>query len=253
MTNWTTGGHDMFKIAICDDDRSYIETIKEIITQHEEMKEEVVFYEYLSGEELADYCWQQHELIFLDIQMPGMDGNETARLIRAGNKEAVLVFCTNYPNPTPESFKVQPFRYVIKDKQNKILKNDMADILVEMKRKVNLKYLNITGDGKVFRIPLKSILYISVIKRGTLIHLFQNDEISKIYCRESLKDLYPRLQMDGFEYAHNSYIVNMTNIIHMNKSVIVLIDKTELNISRSKKRQFDEEFSKFLHMRYKRV
>lgn len=242
----------MFKVAICDDDKNYRKIVKETISRYSSKIEGITFYEYSSGEELLADTHQMHNLLFLDIQMAKMDGNEAAKKFRTANKSAVLVFCTNYQNPTTESFKVQPYRYIMKDLRDRMLAEEMPDILNEMMIRSEILYLTVTEDGKVSRIPVDQILYVSVAKRGSVIHKYSNAVDREINCRETVGELYGQLSEMGFAYAHNSYIVNMVNIIHISKNVITLKDNTELNISRSRKVQFDEAFSIFLHKRYKR-
>lgn len=242
----------MFKVAICDDDKTYRKIVREIVCEYSGNAENIAFYEYFSGENLLADIHQMHDLLFLDIQMPKMDGNQTAKAFRDMNKDAVLVFCTNYQNPTVESFKVQPYRYIMKDLCNRTLEEEMPGIIREMMARAQVSYLNITDDGKIYRIPVNQILYISVVKRGSIVHQYSNMPDKEISCRETVKELYAQLSGMGFEYAHNSYIVNMANIIHVSRNVITLKDNTELNISRSRRSQFDETFSNFLHKRYKR-
>lgn len=242
----------MFKVAICDDDKAYRKIVREMVCEYSGNVENIAFYEYFSGEELLADAHQMHNLLFLDIQMPKMDGNQTAKAFRDINKDAVLVFCTNYQNPTTESFKVQPYRYIMKDICNKTLTEEMPDIIREMMARTQVPYLNITDDGRIYRIPVNQILYISVAKRGSIVYQYSNMPDKEISCRETVKELYAQLSCMGFEYAHNSYIVNMANIIHVSRNVITLKDNTELNISRSRRNQFDETFSNYLHKRYKR-
>ena len=159
----------MFKIAICDDDVNYRTLIRNIISDDNTVGKNVLFFEYPSGESLLADVHQMHNLLFLDIQMSGLNGNETAKAFRKINKGAVLIFCTNYQYPTTESFKVQPYRYVMKDINNQMLIEEMPDIIREMESHSEIQYLNITEDGRLSRISIKHILYISVIKRGCLI------------------------------------------------------------------------------------
>lgn len=179
--------------------------------------------------------------------MPGIDGNKTAQLFRQINKEAVLIFCSNYFEPTPDSInKGQPFRYIMKDLKDRTLKSEIKNILLEMKRRKRIKYLTATAVGKVIRLPLKDVLYISVVKRGCDLYSVKNGQVEEVHCRESLKEMYEQLKQEGFEYAHNSYIVNLENVIGIEKSVLFLKCGIQLNISRSKKNQFEERLMNFL-------
>lgn len=239
----------MYKVAICDDEITYHEIVKSIVMHCKDDSDEMVFYEYYSGRQLLDNAWQQHDLVFLDIQMPGLNGNETAKLLRELNRNTVLIFCTNYVAPTPESFKVRPYRYIIKDLSNRMLKEEMYDILKEVRYGVDVQYLNVVNDGCLIRILINSILYIAVAKHGSKIYLCGDEPV---LCRKHIKELYIKMSSLGFEYAHNSYIVNLSNIIKLEKNVLILKDDIQLNISRSKREQFDKSFSKLLQTRYRR-
>lgn len=250
MTNYEE--ETMFKVAICDDDISYHETIKSIIESNKMTSVKLVYYTYSSGKELLENAWQQYDLVFLDAQISDMNGNETAKCLRQECRNMVLVCCASIQKPTPELFKVQPFRYIMKDRGDRTLREEMPDIMHEMMVRAEDRMLNVTADGKLMRIPIKSILYVSVAKRGAIIHIFPSDRDCHISCKETVKEIYETLNKEGFEYAHNSYIVNMCNIVQLEKGILRLKDMTELNISRSKKKHFEDALEYFIHKSYKR-
>lgn len=116
----------MYKIAICDDDKRYRKTIREIIEHENSLPEnEIRFYEYESGNELLKHTDILHELVFIDIRMPGLDGNQTALKLRNYNKDAVLIFYSSYFEPTVDSINFgQPFRYIMKDLHDTSLRRE---------------------------------------------------------------------------------------------------------------------------------
>lgn len=67
-----------------------------------------------------------------------------------------------------------------------------------------------------------------------------------MHCKESLDDLYERLAGRGFEYVHNSYIVNLAKVEGLEKNVALLQMGIQLNVSRSKKGQFADALIMFL-------
>lgn len=76
----------MYHIGICDDDPIFIKYIKRLFC---EVQREIEFYEYLSGEALIQdmQTRESYDLLILDMQLPGMDGNETA-------KRGTVLHCT---------------------------------------------------------------------------------------------------------------------------------------------------------------
>lgn len=68
----------MYKIAICDDDKDYIKELKDIILESNEKRLVIEFYDFDCGEKMLHSEIDDMDVIFLDIQMEGMNGNETA-------------------------------------------------------------------------------------------------------------------------------------------------------------------------------
>ena len=124
----------MYKIAICDDDKNYREKIEKVIeTEGILPKSEIRFYEYESGKELLENADILHDLVFMDMRMPGLDGNKSVLKLREYNRAAILVFCSGYFEPTPDSINIgQPFRYIMKDLHNR--RTGISDLMCFLKK-----------------------------------------------------------------------------------------------------------------------
>lgn len=133
----------MYKIAICDDDKRYRKTIREIVEHENSLPEnEIRFYEYESGNELLKHTDILHELVFIDIRMPGLDGNQTALKLRNYNKDGVLIFCSSYFEPTVDSINFgQPFRY-IHDLRN-LDRNRYENVLQDLRNRLSHEKMDI--------------------------------------------------------------------------------------------------------------
>ena len=242
----------MYKIAICDDDKRYRKIIKEIVENENSLpKDEIKFYEYESGDKLLENTDILHELVFIDIRMPGIDGNQTALKLRNYNKDAVLIFCSSYFEPTVDSINFgQPFRYIMKDLHNISLCQEISSIMAEVKRRFQNDYaVTVTSAGKVTRIHVENILYVSRAKRGCEIYVAKLEEKDVISCRESLDELCEQLKGQGFAQAHHSYIVNLGKVEGLEKNVLCLKCGVELNVSRAKKDEFTDALFKYLRER----
>ena len=108
----------VIRIAVVDDEKDQIFQLKKIIQSffHEKGKSIMVSC-FTQGEELLTQS-TDFDMIFLDIQMEGIDGIETARLIRQKNKKVALIYVSNYSEQMAASFAVHPFSFLEKPIQN---------------------------------------------------------------------------------------------------------------------------------------
>lgn len=206
----------MYKIAICDDDKNYREKIEKVIeTEGILPKSEIRFYEYESGKELLENADILHDLVFMDMRMPGLDGNKSVLKLREYNRAAILVFCSGYFEPTPDSINIgQPFRYIMKDLHDRSLKREIPAILSKVKLHCGDYSVTVTSAGRVIRIYTEDILYICLAKRGCSIYVARQGEIDEIRVSvrniETIKDtgmyMAPNIQLFELDIDKESNI-----------------------------------------------
>lgn len=246
----------MYYIAICDDDGNFINYIKTMLLQSGLQKEEVFFYEYVSGEELVnslDIC-EKIDLLILDMQMKELDGHETAKCFREQFPSSIIVFCSGVCMPTVETFETTPFRYLLKEYTDDRMIRELKIIVQEMRKK--LIEPNIIGTWRYSTVNLRldEILYISIARRGS--NIYVNPQIVKyqfknrITSKKKVAELYSILKPYGFEYAHNSYIVNLDYIKRMTTQELELSDGTLLSVARSKEKELRVAFAMHMARKY---
>lgn len=246
----------MYYIAICDDDHEYITYMKKMLLRSGLEEEEVLFYEYISGENMRESLKRvkRIDLLILDMQMKLLGGNETARVFRKAFPSAILVFCSGVYLPTVESFRTLPFRYLLKEYSDDKMIFELKAVAEELKRKAVEPV--IVGKWKQNEVNLKpdEVLYISIARNGSHIHIhpayIKYEFEQYVLSREKLSELYLLLRDYGFEYAHNSYIVNMNYIKRRTVKELELADGTILSIARSKEKQLRSAFAKYKSRRY---
>ena len=251
------GDENMYYIAICDDNAQFLETMEKTIERNQEYEGDMICLKFLNGEELLCTDVKQYHLIILDMQMDHMGGYAVAKKIREQNEDAVLAFCSGVIMPEPKHFEVQPYRYLLKKIDMDKMQKDVSDLLLEMKKRRKNRIIEVVSDGKAYRLNLKDIVYISRLKRGSVLIVEQaSNENEKKYeeikSNEKLEDWYPQLSNDGFEFAHTSYIVNMQKIVSIVKEDILMSNKQLLRISRTCKQKFHERFSYYFSKKYRR-
>ncbi len=101
----------MLNIAICDDEINILNKTKEILENYK--KQSISVEVFLKGEDLVESD-SNFDIIFLDIDMTGINGIETARLIREKDKKVKIIYVTNYTDYTSSAFSVHAFGYLLK-------------------------------------------------------------------------------------------------------------------------------------------
>lgn len=247
----------MYHIAICDDNKEFLDNIKEVIESNPEYEPNTMFYRFRSGEELLGSSVETYNLLILDMQMEQIDGFKTAVVVRRRNPDAVLAFCSGAVMPQPEHFEVQPYRYLLKKVDGEKMQKNISELLMEMKRRRKNHVIEITGDGKAYRVNVNDIVYVERLGRGSSFVVQQNEKdgtIShvEIQSNEKLVNWYQQLADDGFEFAHTSYIVNLQKITNVVKDDILMSNGQLLRISRTCKQKFHEKFSYYFSKKYRR-
>ncbi len=159
-------------IAICDDEKSLIESMKKELGKVAEIFQIVMdIHEYLSGEELIEGITEQKiEVVFLDIDMPGgMSGMETANCLMEQCPLLNIIFLTNKEDMVFQALKYRPLRFIRKSH----IRNELAEAVeAAMKKIASEMYLVSFGRGKVEgRYAIQDILYIESRKHYIDIHM----------------------------------------------------------------------------------
>lgn len=246
----------MYHVAICDDDKSFVQYVKRIVLSSGLNENEVFFCAYYSGEELIERCTKQDniDLLILDMQMKKLDGDETAKQFRKRFPTSILVFCSGSCQPTVKCFESIPFRYLLKEYTDDRMQKEMKIIIQEIKNRKAEPYVIGNWYYNTVKLKPEEILYIAIAKHGSSIYVCPNsikyDFESSLTCKERVEDLYSVLKDFGFAYAHNSYIVNLRYIRRKTTTELELIDGTVLSIARSKEKELRVELAKSMAKKY---
>lgn len=251
----------MYDVAICDDDVRDSEYLKQHIMRNKKYGELLRFHAYRSGKELLDAMKLiRFSIIFLDIEMEGMDGEDTAEEIRKQDNSVVLVFCTGRVEPSLRSFEVQPYRFMKKNMTNAELDGYIMASLERMAELADMPWLEAKRKGEKLYLRPGDIVYIEKYKKNTRVYLSEQAKIrygikttsEEIRIADKLENLYEQLKSFGFGYPHNSYIINFDFMLSCKDHEFRLegIQNTIFKISRSRATEFKILQRAFLMKKY---
>lgn len=233
------------QIAVCDDER---ETRNMLAEKIERFYPNAGLLLYQSGEELlrAD---RQPDILFLDIQMAGKDGMETARELRRRQQKTIIIFVTALDNFVFEAFDVGAFHYLVKPFQNgkliEVLLNAVKQYEEQKKLESTAKErekpsFTVTAGGQHFTVELEDIVYAEVFDRKVIIHTMDAD----IEYYGKMKDLEQKAG-DDFYRPHRAYLVNFKYVRRYDMATIYL-KKGQALMAKQNYREFVKRYLRYI-------
>ena len=233
------------RIAICDDEKD----IRELIAYKVEKQypdAEIIFFQ--SGEELL-LVDESIDILFLDIQMSGIDGMETARELRKKDKKVILIFVTAVEEYVFQAFDVGAFNYIVKP----IDDGKFSDVLHRAvdewsSQNINEKepeerYVLINNSGVHTKVILDEIVYAEVFNRKVVIHKLDGE----IEYYGKMSDL-ESLAGDSFFRPHRAYLINFKYVEKYDATTIYLERGTVL-MAKQNYPEFVKKYMKYIQKR----
>lgn len=231
-------------IAICDDEPIHVDLIKSYINSIN-IPYKINYILAYSGEKLLENLKENPvDIIFLDIEMEGIDGIQTGRKIREKDKNSIIVYLTGYKHYALEAFEIESFNYLIKPVTEERFAEEMERILLRIQEKKALeekiKLFPIYTKDKLIQLLYDDIYCFEKSFRKIKVHTL--NETIEFY--GSMKDLIEQIDDSYFVRCHQSYIVNKNKIREIQENKIILNDKEEwyIPISRTYKKNVKHIF-----------
>ena len=231
----------MIKVAVVEDEKLCREQIIGFLKRYGEEKNiKIEVTEYQDGEEIIEDYKPCYNVIFMDIEMPMLDGMKAARLIRKKDEHVAIVFITNIAHYAVKGYEVGALDYVLKPLRYEAFATKLNRI-VKACKKIPEESILISNGNETYRISVQELLYVEVLNHKVIYHLPER----KIPVYSSLREAEKLLMDKGFEKCNSCYLVNLRHVKGI-KDNYALVGNEMLQISRARKKLFIQALAGYI-------
>lgn len=225
----------MIRIAIVEDSEEAYRSLEKMISDFSSETGETFAVDYYERPALflAKKDRPQYDLLFLDIEMPGMDGMTFARNLRKAGDKALYIFVTNMAQYAIEGYDVDALDFMVKPVNYDQFKMRMYKA-VRLAHENAQKDRPILLDGGKRVIHSPSILYLEVRNHDIYFHL----ENETVKTRGTMKQYEALLSGYSFARCSDAFIVNLEKVRYVDPPDIHLEKDATVPLSRTYKKQF---------------
>lgn len=229
------------KAAIVDNEIKDRETLSEYMMRYQKENGITIHTDIFSGSfEFLEKFRADYDIIFLDIEMPGMDGLETAHEIRRSDQSAGIIFVTNMAQYAIRGYEVNAIDFMVKP-VNYYNFADKIERAITFSSKRAKKYIVLKNGEEIIKIPLSDLTFVE--KDGN--HLVFHTENGEFRERGSMQGLKEKLDRDTFAECISGCMVNLAYVEKLGKDT-VLAAGIELPMSRRLKKEFIQKFMDYV-------
>ena len=229
------------KVAIVDDELEMRQIMTDYVKRFgEEAGIELEAVSFESGGQFLECYKMVYDIIIFDIDMPGINGIDTARKLRETDNNVTIIFVTNISQYAINGYEVDAVDYILKPVSyyDFSMKFHRTVAKAAQKKEHIIKIDTAEGSRKL-RLP--ALVYVEVLSHYLYFHTTKRDYRS----RGNISDVEKELEKYNFVRIHRSYIVNLR---YVNKvlSKEVTVGEKVLPVSRNYKDKLKEEYLKYI-------
>ncbi len=227
------------RIAICDDEPQCRQQAMQAI--HECTRSLDILTDVFENGNAFLQLFQKnpYDLVFLDIEMPEIDGIALARKLRELSRDVPIVFLTSHIEYALEGYEVNALRYLTKPIQSEKLQEMLGYVMERMQEQRTLWLKTDMGEERVL---IKEILYMEAQNQNILIRTAEREYL----VRYNLGEYEKELSQDGFFRIHRGYLVSLRHIKSLGKHEVTLSENTVLPVSRTREKNLKEAIFQYI-------
>ncbi len=228
------------RIAIIEDEKSAYEALNECIERYFSSKKQeysVVWFDKAITF-LSDYK-AIYDIVFMDIDLPDLNGMQAAEKLRTNDSRTVLIFVTNMAQYAVNGYDVDALSFIVKPVRYPSFARKLDKALKIVSQNSDAT-INISQNGSLTRVAISDLRYVEVEKHALIYHAETN-----VSCWGSLKKAEEKLSAYSFLRCNNYCLVNPKYIAKVKENTVTLNDGTQIAISRPRRPKFLAEIAAY--------
>ncbi len=231
----------MLRIAIVEDDEKYADLLQEYLKKYgEERSEEFCCVVHKNAVVFLNNYKANYDIVFMDIDLPHMNGMTASQKLREVDKQVVLVFVTNLAQMAIKGYEVNAYDFIVKPVSYYDFSMKLNKIRRYLSTRVSDEISIAIGKG-IVRVMTSLITYIEVLDHKLIFHTEEQDYVSY----GSLNKLETNPKMKNFARCNACYLVNLQHVRKV-EGYTVFLGSAELSISHPRRAAFLKRLSEYL-------
>ena len=231
-----------YQIAIVEDNKETSDDLKNKL-QSFEKEENLTFHvqQFPDGLSFMNSFHSQFDLVFLDIEMPYMNGMEVAKRMREYDEKVMIVFVTNLAQFAVDGYQVNAFDFIIKPVTYANFKMKLKRIQNQLEHQNSDSFVMVQTRNFTKKVKTSHILYLEVQNHDVVIHLEEED----LQLRSTLNSWEEKLPKKSFVRCNSYTLVNLAYVDNIEGDELTVNGK-KIRISRGKRTRFLNSFGQYL-------
>lgn len=231
----------MIRIAIVDDEKQASDLLRQLLLRYSsETKTEIETVSFSGAVTFLTNYQASYDIVFMDIEMPHMNGMEGAARLREIDHTTLLIFATNLGQMAAMGYSVEAFDFIVKPVSYEILREKMNRAVRRLEQS-RINNVSFSSDGAKITMPASEIHYLEVRDHQLVYHTDSGDYPSYGTMSAMCRQLEPL----GFSLCNNCYLVNLRFVRKVEKFTVT-VGTAELQISRPRKKAFLQALNDYI-------
>ena len=233
----------IMKIVIVEDEKQQQKLLASYISKAlDEKKIPCEVKIYSDAETFLNEYEKGTSIVFMDIELPGINGMHASKRLREMDSEAILIFVTNMAQFAIQGYEVDATDFIVKPINYYSFSMKLEKALRILSKRNPTKTILLPFHGEEKAIATSDILYVEVVNHDLFYHTIQAEY--KVHA--SMKKAIEMLQGLPFSRCHIGYLVNLAHVKEANKSEITLSNGEVLSMPRTRRKEFLADLANYL-------